>query len=230
MNQTLKDKAQYIADDIQIIGVFKFLMQNKEKIWVWQKNISRNSGRRPIHLALIKKIDGIKGTIEIRPTNKAGFKFEPGEEIFFYSTTKYIAVKIDVKVREAEFLIFTIPTRLNILDQDFITRVGIIENENEGKFKHLRTIARSEAKNNQMVTIKRHNGQDISTHFLHDISGGGMGFIVDDPGEYEIGEAMEVENIDGRALSRKVTGKVVAMRQLDGRELGQFKIGVKFDN
>lgn len=229
MSEALKEKAQFISDDIEIIGVFKTFIQSKEKVWVWQKNISKATGRRPVHLAFVKKIDPIKRVIEIRPTNKGGFKFDHGEEIFLYSATRYVAVKILVKSRELETLTFTIPDRLNILDQNFMMRVGILEKEDAEKFKHMRTIPRKEAKNNQMVTIKRMNGAEVRSHFLHDMSGGGMGFVVEDPGEYEIGESIEVENIDGKPLSRQVKGKVVAIRQMDDRELGQFKVGVRFE-
>ncbi len=224
-----KQKAQCISDDIEIIGVFKFFINSKEKVWVWQKNINPHTGKRTVHMAIVKKIDYEKRTIEIRPNNKGGFKFDDAEEIFFYSVTRFIAAKVNVKIQENSHLIFAIPERLNILDQNVITRIGIVEREEETKFKHLRTIARKDAKDNQVVTIKRFNGQEVRTHILHDISGGGMGFIVDDPGEYEIGESIEIENIDGKPLSKVVTGRVVAMRQLDDRELGEFKIGVEFD-
>lgn len=229
MNYALKDKGQYISDDIEIIGIFKTLIQSKEKIWVWQRNISKVTGNRPVHMAIIKKVDPMKKIIEIRPTNQSGFRFDPEEEIFLYSTSRFIAVKINVKTRTSGIITFSLPERLNILDKNFLHTVGVLENEQEDKYKHLREGPRKAAKGNQIVTIKRISNNAIQSHFLHDMSGGGMGFMIEDPGEYQVGEKIEIENIDGKPLSKTVTGTIVAIRQLDNKEFGQFKIGIKFD-
>lgn len=225
MTAALKD-IQYIDEDLEIISIFKYLLQTKEKIWVWQKKSNATPHiRRPVHFATIRKVDAIKHVIEIRPNNSKGFKFETNDELFVYSSSKGVAFKIPIRERSPEMISFSMPKRMNLINGEMLTSLALVEKEDEEKHKHLRQIPRVSAKKDQMVSIYRPATNGHNIYLLHDMSSGGMGFLIDDPAEFEVAETVEVLGIDGKPLNRKLRGKVVAIRQVDSRT---FKVGVKF--
>jgi len=60
---------------------------------------------------------------------------------------------------------------------------------------------------------------------LHDISKSGMGFILDDPAEYEIGEKIEAVELNKKPFPEPLLGEVKSVRDVGE---GKFKVGVLF--
>ena len=219
----------FIIDDLEIIGIFKSFFQTKEKLWSWQQKFNAQ-GIRPVHFCMIRKIDVIKKFIEIVPNNSSGFKFTPGEEIFIFSRERGLAVKIKPREMEGPYLVIPLPTRLSKLAPDFVSKISLVEADNEEANLTNRAAPRKKA-GEKMATIKKLGDAEGQVNFfdLYDISPGGMGFTVEDPAEFAKGETVQLIAIDGKALPKPVEGTITAVRQMDDEFGGDlFKVGVKF--
>lgn len=225
-----ESKGHIISDDLEIIDIFRSLVKNKEKVWTWQQKKNADGGR-PVHFAMIRKIDPIKKLVELLPTNEDGFHFTKGEDIFLYSADKNVAAKFSVREHQEGFISFSVPKHLNYLSEELAAKLSIVEKEDEGANSHLRDAPRKQAQDGQMITVKKvlkDNALGASRIYtLYDISQGGMGLKCFDPAEFKVGDIVHAVDIDGKPLAAALIGTVVAVRQIE-EEYETFKIGVKF--
>ncbi|MBH46790.1 MAG: hypothetical protein CME71_01325 [Halobacteriovorax sp.] len=227
----MTEQKKFITDDLEIIGIFKEFARSRKCLWAWQQNLDA-SGRRPVHFITIKKVDPIKKTIVVYPNNSDGFRFSKGSEIFLFCSDRGLAIKTSVRELEKDFITIPLPPRLNVLSKEFLQKIELVERENEDSNKHKRAAPRSQAKTGQLVGIDKidKNEQTIRSdlHALYDISAGGMGFMVNDPAEFSVGDRVRVTHVDGKKLPKELIGNVVAVRHLEEEVVDTFKIGVKF--
>jgi hypothetical protein len=224
-----KINPEFITDDLEIIDIFRLILKSKEKLWTWQQ-VPNKSGQRPVHFSLIKKVDPIKKTIEIEPTNKSGYRFSEQNDIFLYSRKKNVAIKFKAKWIDKQYIIFSIPQRLNQLSRELAEKISIVEKENEEANKHKRTAPRKKTEGGFVMLIK--NYDDPASHKailynLYDISSGGMGLKVQDPGEFIKGMKVKIISINGKNLGKSILGEVMSVREMPEDQC--FKIGVKFE-
>ena len=165
------------------------------------------------------------------------FKFSKDKEIFVYAESEAVSFKAKVKSCGDIYIICQAPPVLHILPANLFENIQIIEKEDEAANVHKRRSARRAAKPGQLAGIVRTNDipkgkslrdLDQELFVLNDISTGGMSILVDDPGEFDVGEKVSVIAIDGKLLPRPLQGDVKSVRKLDG-DLDQFKVGVKFE-
>ncbi len=218
-----------ITDEFEIHSFFRVLNQNKGRIWLWQ----RDEESRIVQYAVIRKVDLIKQIIHISPCSSKGFKFKSIDEFFFYCADISLAFKFKARDISKEMMIFPIPKKIQKVSKAFLKDVELIEKENEDKFKHLRNSPRVQASSDQSVSLRRVDSYGELSHqqsfLLYDISGGGMGFQVDDPSEFDVGEEIQVVAINSKEVPKKMSGEVVSIRQ-NSEQLDGFKVGVKFKN
>ena len=225
----MSEKKEQILDEFEIHSFFRVLSQNKDKIWLWQKELV--DGKRIVQYGIVRKVDLIKKVIHISPNSSRGFKFENLDEFFFYHSQKSLAFKFKAREVTKEMMIVPIPKSFHKLSSDFLKNVELVEKENEEQFKHLRGAPRVQPQGDQFVSLVR--VQTDSTYSkleifsLYDISQGGMGFRIDDPAEFDIGEVLEVKNINEKEVPKVMIGEVVSIRQHESQQ-NEFKVGVKF--
>lgn len=227
----MEAERKFITDDLEIIGIFKELAKNRKHLWAWQQNPD-TTGKRPVHFIIVKKVDAIKKTIVVYANNADGFRFTKGSEIFLFCSERGLAIKTPVRELEKEYLTIPLPVRLNLLSKEFLTKIELVEKENEESNKHKRAAPRSQAKGDQFVGVDKINdaGETLRSELytLYDISAGGVGFKVHDPAEFATGDRIRVTHVGGKLLPKPLTGNVMAVRQMDDEVLDTFKIGVKF--
>tara|TARA_R110002072_G_scaffold64203_2_gene159199 strand:- start:39772 stop:40461 length:690 start_codon:yes stop_codon:yes gene_type:complete len=220
---------KFIADDLEIIDLFKVILRDKEKLWAWQQDKLPN-GVRPVHFVSIRKVDPIKKIIEVIPTTNTGFTYVKGKDLFLYCKSKNIATKISMRELESEYITFTIPQKLNILSEELAEKLAIVEKENEESNAHKREVPRKQA-DGQLVTVHKvdENGEIIHDDLfgLYDISAGGMGFRVYDPAEFLKGDRVIVPSVNGKDLPNSLKGEVMSVRLMED-EGDIFKVGVRF--
>jgi len=225
----VSEKNDQINDEFEIHSFFRVLNQTREKFWLWQKQLE--NGKRLVQYGVVKKVDLLKNIIYVAPFSSKGYKFEKIEEYFFYDSVKSLAFKFKPRELSKEMMIVPIPKSIHKLTKDFLKNVELVEKEDEGKFKHLRGAPRVQPKSQQFVTLKR-TLQDseyspAEVFDLFDISQGGMGFGVEDPSEFEIGDEIEVTCINDKEVPKPMVGEVVSIRQQEDDD-NCFKVGIKF--
>ncbi|WP_127714534.1 PilZ domain-containing protein [Halobacteriovorax sp. HLS] len=225
----MSEKKDQISDEFEIHSFFRVLNQNRDKIWLWQKELV--DGKRIVQYGIVKKVDLIKQVVHIAPNSSKGFKFESLDEFFFYHSQKSLAFKFKAREITKEMMIVPIPKSFHKLSSDFLKNVELIEKENEEQFKHLRGAPRVQPQGDQFVSLVRvlpdNSYSKLEIFSLYDISQGGMGFKVEDPSEFDIGEVVEVKNINEKEVPKLMIGEVVSIRQQES-ERSEFKVGVKF--
>lgn len=223
-----KINPEFITDDLEIIDLFRMIHKSKEKLWTWQQ-VPNETGVRPVHFSKIRKVNPIKKTIEIEPTNKSGYRFSEEHEIFLYSRSKNIAIKFKAKWTDTHYIIFNIPIRLNLLSEELSQKISIIEKENEEANKHKRTAPRKKTNSGFVMLIKNFEenpNQKPVFYDLYDVSSGGMGVKVEDPAEFIKGMKVKITSISGKDLAKTIQGEVMSVREMP--EDDSFKVGVKF--
>lgn len=221
--------SHFINDDMEIVGIFKAFHQKKEKLWVWQQK-DEDKIRRIVHYAMIRKVDALRKTIEFCPNNTLGFHFDPNKAIYLYSNKRSIALKLKMREYSNQFIIIGLPKKLNLVEGHFLNNIELVERENEQAHEHKRQVPRIPAKSQQTIGLRRTPNDRpgaLEVYPLHDISRGGMSFVVNDPAEFVVGERLELQNIDNRVLPKKLPGKVVSIKLFQEAE-DEFKIGVAF--
>lgn len=225
-------KNKFITDDLEIIGTFKAFKTVKSKLWAWQQK-TNEKGLRPVHFIRVQKVDPIKKIIIFCPINADEFKFFKDEEIFIFSSDKGMAFKTPIRTMQAGILSVAMPKRLNFLSADFLAKIEIVEKDNEEINLHKRQAPRKQAKGDQIIGLKKLSvsGEEIKEgfYYLYDISAGGMGFKIEDPAEFEVGERVCLYSIDGNNLPKKIYGIVMSVRQMEEKKAHVFKVGVKFE-
>lgn len=215
-----------VTDELEIIDIFKVLFRKKERLWLWQENKEEPS-QRSIHLCCIRKVDVLGNTIWLHPLNQSEFSFEnKGSDFFIFSKTKNMAVRFQAREKDAGFISFTIPKKLNALSEDFSQKLNLIEKENEEDHVHRREVPRKQAKGKQTIRALRKGEQHPKVYNLYDISAGGLAIKWDDPGFFKKEDILTIISINDSQLEQPLTGKVVSIREMTNENT--FKIGVKF--
>lgn len=223
--------SQLITDDLEIIGIFKAFMQRKEKLWTWQ-SAGDQKEKRVVHYSIVKKVDPFKKSVELKPNNRSGFRFKSGDEIFLFSKIRSIAIKLKVREMGPEFIVLSLPAKLNLIHGDFLKNIELIEKENEGANKHLRAAPRMQTNEEQLVALRRKRPSDseycpLEFYELHDMSQGGFSFYVNDPAEFTVGDYVQMESLNGKELKVIIEGRIASVRVLE-QENDLFKVGVAF--
>ncbi|MCK5884405.1 MAG: PilZ domain-containing protein [Bacteriovoracaceae bacterium] len=216
----------FLINDLEIIQIFKTLLNSGQKVWLWQ-NPKDKGGSRHAHYAVVKRYDVIDKYIEVRPIEGAQFRFTFDTPVFLMSEGCDVAFQLKIRKFEPLFIAFETPQKMKIVSGDFKRGLQIVEKEDEEKFSHMRTAPRKSAAEQRSIGItKGESERNTIYYFLYDISSGGMGFLTDDPGEFTIGDFVVAHAIDGNPLPKALRGKVVAIRNME--ESLSFKVGVTF--
>lgn len=225
----MSEKKDQVTDEFEIHSFLRVLSQTRDKIWLWQKELV--DGKRLVQYGVIKKVDLIKKVIHVSPCNTKGFKFLTLDEYFLYDSQKSLAFKFKARELTSDMMVIPIPQSIHKLSSDFLKNVELVEVENEELFKHLREAPRVQPKNEQFVSLERTkldgSFSKLEVFTLYDISQGGMGFKIDDPSEFDIGEGVEVKYINENPVPKVMVGDVVSIRQ-DEDHGNEFKVGVRF--
>lgn len=225
----MPDKKNQINDEFEIHSFFRVLYQTRDKVWLWKKELV--NGKRIVQYGIVKKVDLIKGIIHVSPCSSKGFKFESTEDFFFYDSNRSIAFKFKARELTTDMIVVPIPKSFHKVSSDFLKDVELVEKENEEKFKHLRNTPRVQSTGDQFISLVRLNtdgSQSMTEVFsLYDISGGGMGFRIDDPSEFDLNEVIEVRSVNEKEVPKQMVGDIVSIRQ-DENDSSAFKVGVKF--
>ncbi|MCF8059341.1 MAG: PilZ domain-containing protein [Bacteriovoracaceae bacterium] len=216
-----------ITDDLEIIEFFRILHKTKEKLWIWQ-NATNEQGERPVHFCLLRKLDILKKNIELTPLSEDGFSFQNKDnDLFLYSRKKNIAFKFRPRELEGHYIMLGFAEKLNHLSQELAAKINLVEEENEGKSKHLRQQPRKQAGDNQTVTLYKAGSESKHRHYdLYDISAGGLALKTPDPGMFAKDDFLTVLCINTNPLPQPIKGKVVSIRHMTDDDL--FKVGVQF--
>ncbi len=225
------EKAE-ISDDMEIINVLKSMQNQKLKVWTWQKK-TLESGRRPVHFALITRVDPIKNVISLRPTNTGGYRFLPSEPVFFLHEETGIAFLDKPHSLSEVLLTFKIPKLLKRIDPEHLASLQLVEKENEEAHLSKRENPRVNAKEGQIVSVRRYSAKKNIRHpllkfELYDISPGGLAFIVDDPAEFEVNEELEIIAVQNKAFAKLTVGVVRGVREMEVEEGRGYKVGLQF--
>ena len=232
-NKSVSDQnieKKFITDDLEIIDLFRVFFKEKERIWSWQQKIKEETGARPVHFILLKKLDIIKKVAIFEPLSDDGFQFIPGEELFIYSKKRNLAFKAKARELEKDFIIIPLPERMNILSEELAAKLAIVEREDENSNAHKRGDPRKQATGDQFVQLRKISSDGdigpLKIINLYDISAGGMGLKVEDPGGFQKGQEVLVYNVNGKELDKPLNGKVLSVRHMEEDDL--FKAGIQF--
>lgn len=220
------EEQQRINDDIEIAGILKALQQGKVKLWCWQLD---DQGLRVVHHCTIQKVNQLNSTLLIRPCSKYGFRFCENKDIFFYAVKRGVACKLKMRDYNTQQIIVPLPTSLIIVEDNFASKLELVEKDNESLHIHERSVPRKKAREDQTVGLRRFSNDQLGLldfHDLYDMSAGGMGIKVIDPAEFSSGDCIKVEIVDGNEVAKDLFGEVVSVRQSDNDQF--FKVGIKF--
>lgn len=223
----LQEKLKTLEDYFEISSLIDSIFSNDLKLFLWQNKRVKRVNNRVFHYAFIHKIDKIEKILRFVPAKTQNFKFEMGLPLYVFSEDKSVAWKCTIKSFEPQLMTCRYPEKVSQAERDLAKRLQFLEVEDEEKHIEQRTAPRKNAKEGQMIGIERLKLSTTSTHFLYDFSQGGMAFLVDDPGEYEVGEKIRLFRLDGVELEKKIDGEVVAIRKKE-ETLGEFKVCIKF--
>jgi hypothetical protein len=231
-----KGSDRAIRDDWEIIKFFSALQNTKERIWLWQKKSddemdSTRAGRDNIsvHFAQVRKIDTIKQIFCLFPVRGGNFRFNQREPVFFYAPQSGMGSKMEVVEATDEYIYLKPPTQISIIPKELFNRLGVVEQECEEKFIEKRIAVRTKPKKKRKAGLHFSDDKPIPlTYFeIYDMSSGGMGLVVDDPGVFQPGDRITVVKVDDQVLPDRIFGEIVSVRKFpDCDDL--FKTGVKF--
>ena len=111
----------------------------------------------------------------------------------------------------------------------FEQELSFISLDEEDKlYADKRAAPRAKPPEGKMVTIQSQiPGKKAGVYTLHDLSQGGMGFIIYDKNEYEREEIINILGFDDKSFEQPMVVQIKAIREAD--ELGvQFKVGCAF--
>ena len=228
MNETkkeLQEKLRTIDDYFEITSLIDFIFSNDLKLFLWQHK--RAHEKRVFHYGRIHKVEKLDKLLRFVPSKTQGFKFDITSPLYVFSEDKCIAWKCWIKRFEPELVTCEYPVKVSQVERDYIEKLQFIEVEDETKHIDQRAVPRKNAKEGQMIGVERLKLSKVVNHFLYDLSQGGMAFLVDDPGEYDVGEKIRLVQLDGVELDKKIDGEVVAIRKKE-ESLGEFKVCIKF--
>ncbi|MBT3234349.1 MAG: PilZ domain-containing protein [Bdellovibrionales bacterium] len=231
-----KVRDKVVRDDWEIIKFFSALQNTKERIWLWQKKDadeidSTRSGRENIsvHFAQVKKIDTVKQVFCLLPARGGTFRFNRREPIFFYSPKSGMGSRMDVIEASDEYLYLKPPKQLTVIPKQLFNRLEVVEQECEEDYLERRRAARTKPKKtrNAGLHFTRESSNPLSYFEIYDMSSGGMGLVINDPGIFQPGDLITVVKVDDQDLPELIFGEIVSIRKFpDCDDL--FKAGVKF--
>lgn len=225
LKKELTEKLTTIDDYFEITSLIDFIFSNDLNLFLWQHR--RAHDKRVFHYGRIHKVKKLEKLLYFVPSKTQGFRFDISSPLYLFSQDKCVAWKCWIKSCESTMVTCEYPQKLSRVERDYIEKLQFVEVEDEEKYKDQRTTPRKNAKEGQMVGIERLKLNKVFTEFLYDLSQGGMAFLVDDPGEYEVGEKLRLVSLDGVALEKIIEGEVVAIRKKE-ESLGEFKVCIKF--
>lgn len=214
-----------IIDLTEIDNILSSLKNTRTPVWLWQNRVDQEV--RILHYGILVKINSKKDEVEIRPSRIGRFKFLRELDLFVVSEEKGFAFKTKIEKYDHTYLTFSYPMHLNILTSELRKKLHIVEVENEMKYSHMRKAPRKASKNGEFVLIERAGENQSSFFELYDMSQGGMGFFVSDPGEFSVGDNISILQVGEKTLDKQITGAVVSIKQMNDF-LNNFKIGIKF--
>ena len=221
----MEGKLQTIDDYFEITSILEFISYNDLKLFLWQRKAKNE--KRVFHYGKIHKIEKLEKIIRFIPAKTQGFKFDITSPLYIFSEDRCVAWKAWIKRFEPQMVTCEYPQKLNQVEKDFMEKLQFVEVEDEERHINERAAPRKNAKEGQLIALERIKTNKLVTHFLYDLSQGGMAFLVDDPGEYEVGEKIRLIQLDGVELDKKIDGEVVAIRKKE-ESLGEFKVCIKF--
>jgi len=225
IKKSAQEKLSNIDDYFEISVLIDFIFTNSLNLFVWQHQKAHE--KRVFHFGRISKLDKMENLLKIVPSKTEQFKFEVKSPLYLFSEDKAVAWKCRIKRFEAGLVTCEYPLKIARVERDYIKKLQFIEMEDEEKFLKMRSTPRANANEGQMITLERFKSGKMVTQFLYDLSQGGMAFLVEDPGEYEVGEKLRLFGLDGVELEKKIDGEVVAIRKKE-EALGDYKICIKF--
>ncbi len=224
------NEVRTVVDDLEIIDFFRVMHKMRERLWLWQPrpdSKSGNSNKRQVHVAVITKMNLIERFIILESMSEEGMRFTDGHPIFLYSEGKNVATKIMPRQVRTHRIHMPFPNKLSIPSQDFSIGNSLgIERENEQAYLNQRSGPRKRAYGIQSVLIEKSYSKGHKRVSIYDISTGGMGLKIQDPGEFEKGQKIMLFKVNNTQLTNPITGEVVSIRQVKKDNL--FKVGVLF--
>lgn len=225
IKKELQENLKVIDDYFEVSGIIDFIFSNNLNLFLWQHK--RANEKRVFHYGRIHKVEKLEKIVRFVPSKTQGFRFDITAPLYIFSQDKCVAWKCWMKSCETSMVTGEYPQKLSQVERDYIEKLQFVEVEDEEKFKDQRAVPRKNAREGQMVGVERLKLGKVFTHFLYDLSQGGMAFLVDDPGEYEVGEQIRLTMLDGVEVEKKIEGEVVAIRKKE-ESLGEFKVCIKF--
>ncbi len=212
----------------RILELFEAMRVYKDRAWLWQKTQPNNNQNRIIQFGVVKHLDHLKKQIHLKTYRTKKFHFERSEPIYLFSQDHLVATKMDVKSCYLESLSFAFPQQLTMVDNEFFERLELIEVEDDQRHKHLRNTPRKTLNKDKLATLVKVDG---TTEFLniYDISDGGLSVLIEDPGQYLLGEAVKITSVDGKNLKNTLCGEVRNISRLSN-DSSVFKVGIKLDD
>lgn len=136
-------------------------------------------------------------------------------------------------IKEANIVIDNEPENLfNLSDADsalFEKELSFVSlDEEDKKFEGMRESPRARIPEGKMVTIEALEGNGIqSTYSLHDLSRGGLAFLVFSGSEFKVDQVLLIKAFDVNKFEVPMHGIVRVVKEAD--EMGiQFKVGIQF--
>ncbi len=225
IKKEFNENLKVIDDYFEVSSIIDSIFSNNLNLFLWQHK--RANEKRVFHYARIHKVEKLEKVLRFVPSKTQGFRFDITAPLYIFSQDKCVAWKCWMKSCEAMMVAGEYPQKISQVERDYIEKLQFVEVEDEEKFKDQRAVPRKNAREGQMVGVERLKLEKVFTHFLYDLSQGGMAFLVDDPGEYEVGEQVRLTMLDGVEVEKKIEGEVVAIRKKE-ESLGEFKVCIKF--
>ena len=216
-----------IVDDLEIIDIFRVIHKTRERPWLWQLQPENESNKRQVHVAIITRLNLVERFIAFESMSDEGMRFVEGRDIFFYSEEKNVATKFMPRKVRAHRIFVPFPSKLSVPSQEFsIANCLGIERENEEGHLDQRSSPRKRAYGIQSVLVERPNSEGPKRISIYDISTGGMGLKIQDPGEFDKGQEILLSMVNNTKLTKPIKGTVVSIRQVKRDNL--FKVGIQF--
>lgn len=226
----MNEKINIIDDSEEILSIFNRWKKNKEKLWIWQLDSSKNGDHKLFNATIIKVdyANDIK-TVDLKPTNTDGFELNSKIDTFIYSKVDNLACKTGLAGYDIYLIKLNFPKTLGVMSPELFSKLQLIEKENEDIYLEKRKEERGKMKVDKVVQLRRFSENKNIRHptltfNIYDLSKGGLSFLVDDPAEFHKDEILEISKIDKNEFKAPMKCKVMGKREQDG----SYKIGIMF--
>ena len=217
-------KFPIVDNESEVRKYLKSIHAEKSPILLWQVV----EGKNIVHYGVAHSYSEEERSLEIKPTGKTKFHFEGIGDIYFYCEAYQVCSSLEPVELKTEIIKFKAPKTVYLIRGDIFASMKIVEveTENEKEFLKLRNAQRKEASGGQMATIQKESGEILEVQ-LNDISTGGMGILVKDPGLFVKDDIVLVTHINTKPIEKQLKGVVVAIRKMPKSKFF-FKVGVQF--